>query len=348
MIPPPRNSGSSGCGASANSYLSPEDNGVQVINQQVVGPYEVATLRSTDAGALENWLAAHGYEIPASVQPTIAAYVSGGFDFIALRLLPGKGVSAMQPVRVVTQGADQTLPLRMVAAGVGSDVNVLLYVISEGRYEAANFNNTEVDFSKLEWSKATSSSNYDTLINAAMTQGDGRNFAVEFAGHLFTNDFAGTFKQTFDNTYYYGTTSALKCPYAQIHGPDFPQTANTWPDAGLFADAASAPDAAASDGGGGGGGGYDQCYFDDLTRATAGMNRADVFLTRLRADLKTSALDQDLVIKAASNQSTYDNIHNVTQNTDGCSTAGGDTPSRSLVVIAFGALAALLWKRRAR
>ena len=90
-----------------------------MLSQSVIGPYETVTLESSDPSALDSWLTVNGYAIPDSVRPTIAAYVAEGFDFIALRLAPGQGVQAMQPVRVVTQGADPTLPLRMVAAGVG-------------------------------------------------------------------------------------------------------------------------------------------------------------------------------------------------------------------------------------
>ena len=76
-----------------------------------MGPYETVTLRSTDDDALRAWLKSHDYAIPDSIAPTIDAYVREGFDFIALRLRPGCGERSMQPVRVVTKGADPTLPL---------------------------------------------------------------------------------------------------------------------------------------------------------------------------------------------------------------------------------------------
>ena len=365
----PQNSsgGGFGCGSAANSFAGPDNGGgVQVINQQIVGPYEVATLRSTDPGALDAWLTGHGYDIPTSIEPTIAAYVSEGFDFIALRLQPGQGVAAMQPVRVVTQGADPTLPLRMVAAGIGSDVSILLFVISEGRYEAANFANTQVDFSKLEWNKNSASSNYDTLVQQAMTSGDGRNFTIEYSGPLETSYSQYTFGN-FTSTYYQAATSSGKCPYTGIHGPDFPSTnsdASPFPALDASDDAqtddastddASTDDAGAADAGSDGSttdvgtlaAPYDACFYDDLTAATAGMNPSDVVVTRLRADLKPSALDQDLKLQASADQSTYSNVHYATSTGDGCSTSSG-APDRSVVVIALGALAAVLYSRRRR
>jgi MYXO-CTERM domain-containing protein len=356
IIRGPQNSGGGGfgCGASNAAVGAPTDN-VQVINQEVVGPYEVATLRSTDPTALDNWLTQHGYDIPPSIQPTIAAYVSEGFDFIALRLQPGQGVASMQPVRVVTQGADPTLPLRMVAAGIGSDVGILLFVISEGRYEAANFNNDEVDFSKLQWNPNLSESNYNDLIQQAMTSGDGRNFTVEFAGHLDGRD---SINGAFENTYYSGVTSSKTCPYTNIHGTDFGTDAGTptFTDGGgddASADAAgdaSTDGGAVSDGGTSSDGGtlaepYDPCSYDDLTAATAGMNPSDVFVTRLRADLPASALSQDLTLHAAADQSPYSNVHDATQTGDGCSASGG-AQDRGVVVMALGALAALAVSRR--
>lgn len=375
VIVGPQNSsgGGFGCGSASNSAYGGPDNGggVQVINQEIVGPYEVATLRSTDPTALTAWLGQHGYDIPASIQPTITAYVSEGFDFIALRLQPGQGVAAMQPVRVVTQGADPTLPLRMVAAGIGTDVSILLFVISEGRYEAANFDNTQVDFTKLEWNKNTASSNYDTLVQNAMTSGDGRNFTIEFAGPLGTNTGANGFLgSNFQQTYYQGAVSAGKCPYTGIHGPDFPtaDAGNPFGDASTDDAATDATDDAAAGDGEAGladagsldagsdasspdngtlAAPYDSCFFDDLSAATAGMNPSDVVVTRLRADLKASALDQDLKVQASADQSPYSNVHYATSTGDGCSTSDG-APDRGMVVVALGALAALWASRRRR
>lgn len=109
-----RSSGGCGAGGSKNGIAAPafsgggasdSNPGVQVLSQTVVGPYDQATLRATDPNALENWLTANGYVLPDAIRPTVNAYVAGGFDFIALRLQPGEGVQAMQPVRVVTPGS---------------------------------------------------------------------------------------------------------------------------------------------------------------------------------------------------------------------------------------------------
>jgi hypothetical protein len=156
-------------------------NQVQVLNQGVVGPYDTVTVHSTDPNALYQWLVTNNYDIPPSVRPIIDAYVAEGSDFLALRLAPGQGVQAMKPVRVVTPGAGLTLPLRMVAAGVGANVGITLYVLGDGRYEAQNFSNGTIDDSKLVWVTAQSQSNYQTLAANVMAGNGGRTWLTEYA-----------------------------------------------------------------------------------------------------------------------------------------------------------------------
>lgn len=89
-------------------------NGVTVTGQAQVGPYETVQLHSTDGSALTNWLTSNGFSVPSGATPILAAYVAQQFDFLAMKLIPGKGVEAMQPVRVTSTGSSATLPMRMV------------------------------------------------------------------------------------------------------------------------------------------------------------------------------------------------------------------------------------------
>jgi hypothetical protein len=152
--PPAENAGATNGGGSSSG------GGVTVISQQTVGPYDTVQLKTTDPNALNNWLAANGYVVPSGFQPTIAAYISEGFDFLALKLAPGQGVSAMRPVRVTTPGAGLSLPLRMVAAGTGATVGVTIWVMADGRYEPANMKSFTIDPSEITWDFSTNTSNY--------------------------------------------------------------------------------------------------------------------------------------------------------------------------------------------
>jgi hypothetical protein len=173
-----------GCSEDSASSFSESrgaNGGVQVIAQSVVGPYDQVTLRSTDNDALVNWLRSNQFAIPTAIEPTIAAYVREQFDFIALKLRPECGQRSMKPVRVVTPGAAPTLPLRMVAAGVGPKVGITLYVISEGKYQPQNFPHVVIPDERLRWDRYQNKSNYETLSQDLMAQAEGKTWIVEYA-----------------------------------------------------------------------------------------------------------------------------------------------------------------------
>jgi hypothetical protein len=208
--------GGFGCGSTSSSATgggfasnAAGGSGVQVLSQGVVGPYDTVTVRSTNPNALYDWLVANKYDIPASTRPIIDAYVTEGFDFIALRLAPGQGVQSMQPVRVVSPGAGLSLPLRMVAAGAGANVGITLYVISDGRYQVQNAPNGVVDTSKLVWEHAQNQSNYAALAEQVMQGSGGRTWLTEFAQATSTT---GT-------PAYYATSGGYSCgPYGGAGG----------------------------------------------------------------------------------------------------------------------------------
>ncbi len=135
-------------------------NPVTVIRTEVVGPYQSVLLRSTDADALTTWLRSNGYAIPPAIEPVIRGYNDMHMDFYVMRLRPGEGVQAMQPVRVRFATPSPVLPLRMVAAGAADKLGVNLMVFGEGRWETENFPTVRVDPMSIVWDWDTNTSNY--------------------------------------------------------------------------------------------------------------------------------------------------------------------------------------------
>jgi hypothetical protein len=155
---------------------------VEVLRQEVVGPYDTVLLRSTDGDALTAWLRDNHYVIPRTIEPTIQYYTGLHMDFVALRLRPGQGVGAMQPIRIEYRTANTVLPLRMVAAGIADKVGILLWVFGSGRYEAMNFANGAVDPQELVWNWDTNSSNYTSVFDATLRRlNGGRAWLTEYA-----------------------------------------------------------------------------------------------------------------------------------------------------------------------
>jgi hypothetical protein len=153
--------------------------GVNVIAQEVVGPYETVQLEATDPNALNTWLGNHGYNIPADIQPIINSYVAESFNFLAIKLVPGVGTDKMQPIRITTDGASPGLPLRMVAAGTGATTTVTLYVVGEGRYEPSNFPSFTIPEDGVVWNWDSYDSNYEQLRQQAYAASNGYGWLVE-------------------------------------------------------------------------------------------------------------------------------------------------------------------------
>jgi Uncharacterized protein conserved in bacteria (DUF2330) len=299
--------GGGGCGSSASggggAFGSdvPGSGGVTVVSQQVIGPYDAVTVRSSQGEALDTWLNANGYIVSPQMAPVLMAYANEGMDFIALKLRPGEGVQAMKPVRVVTQGADVTLPLRMVAAGAGANIAIELFVLSGGRYAPQNFPQASIDFSKLAWDPSLNDSNFTTLTQAALAAGAGDGWITEFSGPLNLDQLGG------NNPGLYATYASL-CATQDSGSSAVPIV-----DASDDADDGGETDAAQSDSGLVPPAYYASC--DDLSVAEYGLG-GGVWVTRLRANLPVGALANDLVLGAAASQLPVSNLHTTEVYTD--------------------------------
>ena len=289
---PSRNSGAASGGADGSASFADSGGGssdagpppVTVTHEETVGPYETVQLHSTDAAALETWLAGHGYAIPDDVKPIVAAYVAEHFDFLAMKLVPGAGVKSMRPVRVTSAGASPLLPLRMVAAGTGATVGISLWIVAEGRYEPQNFPFFTIGADELTWDYATESSNYSSLRKQKETVTGGRGWQVESASPLSRAQLESTVLRGGG-----GGGGGGGSPYYDA-GADYPGAPAT--DAGP----AVTPEAERQ---------------ADLGALFSGISAPHV--TRLRSDLSHAALATDLVLQASADQSSISPLVFVTR-----------------------------------
>jgi len=304
----------------------PPPDPVTVVHQGSVGPYETVTLHSDVQGALADWLQQNGFRIDEQVQPIIDAYASNGFDFIALRLLPQAGVQQMKPVRVVQPGAVPTLPLRMVAAGTGATVQLTLFVIGESRWATQSFPGAVVDPQSVSWDFLGQRSTYAELRDTALAQENGRVWLTSYSqkGALLShieNPVIGGATQYIAGAAVTTTIAEAFVQQALANGE-----AGSTSCAGAFAGFATSTDVVVNpcpieDGG--------TCKpllpgqlnaqqlvcsgpvrgtnLDDLAVALTGMHPRDVWVTRLEANLPRAALDQDLNLEGANEQTPVGN-----------------------------------------
>ncbi|MCA9624719.1 MAG: DUF2330 domain-containing protein, partial [Myxococcales bacterium] len=296
-----------GAGGGESSVTAPPPDPVTVVSQETVGPYETVTLSTEEPGALQDWLVGHGYVIPEEIEPVINDYVAEGFDFIAMRLVPGAGVQQMQPVRVLMPGSQVTLPLRLVAAGTGAMTAVTLFVIGEGRYATQNFPNVMIDRTETVWDYADSSSNYSLLRAAALSQGDGENWLTSYArAKPFFSSFADEASETGGTLTYSGRPTLGGAYLGIAGGPECLQEYQRAQDQNLVVvdncdDEGNCTQVEVGEVG------HESLVCapeaDDLAVALTGLHVGDVWLTRLDANLPRTAFDRDLVLEASGNQS---------------------------------------------
>lgn len=362
--------GGSGCGgdfASAESLDSGGDGGdyyggepVEVVHHGTVGPYETVTLSTDTPGALNTWLTDNGYNVDASSQPIVDQYIAEGFDFIALRLQPGKGVSQMTPVRVVSSGSNVTLPLRMVAIGTGAETPIVLYVIGEGRYGARDFEDVSVDTGLLSWDFRTQESNYPRLRLKALEANGGKSFLTSYANAGVLTGAAGDattgpllFPERYGLQAYQNGEAAFLCK-PSIDSFETRVVRNPCPDGEPWhSPACGAVDASEVDGRTFGCPGV-----DDVAVALEGLHPSNTWVTRLEANLPQSALVTDLTLEATPGQASELGIlqAEIPVNFDyacGSATAvlGPIDPTKQIPVgtvfgVALGALGLALVKRR--
>lgn len=352
VVPPFVNCGSSssGCGMDFSSgaeaagddggFEGPNGPAVEVVHQGTVGPYETVTLSTEEPGALNAWLESHGYNVDETSQPIIDAYVEEGFDFIALRLQPGKGIQQMTPVRVVMEGATFALPLRMVGIGTGAQTPLVLYVVGEGRYRTQNFPTVALSLNLLSWDFETQESNYTDLRDAALAENDGRGFLTSYAAPNFfssgltTN--SGSFEyltQTYMNQAAENGETATKCTFAVDEFAAFNGLVrNPCPPGEPW----SSPACGAVESGE-----IDARIFgckgaEDISMALEGMRVEDVWVTRLEANLPRAALADDLTLEADSEQIFISNLANATIAINPEKQCGGGILPRTIDVSKFG------------
>jgi hypothetical protein len=319
-----------GCGASADAELSAGANrgveppSVTVVHQGTVGPYETVTLEAEDPAALQKWLDDHGYEIPSDVKPTVDAYVKEGFNFIALRLTPGRDVQAMRPVRVVTPGSVLGLPLRMVAAGTGVETAIKLFVIGEGRYQAKAFENRVLPVDDLVWDYDTNSSNFSTIRASELKANGGKAFLTSYArvGSLLSPVVDGlgplTYNVQSQDFSYSRQASSIAQAYFFQGDANGEKVGNVNACVERLSQVASSGrrvvEACDADGANCETLGADEVSaaelecgdLDDLRVALAGIHPNDVWVTRLEASLPRTALAADLILEAANKQETVE------------------------------------------
>jgi MYXO-CTERM domain-containing protein len=168
--------GSTGAGGSTGG-------GVTVAFQGGVGPYDAAVIQSTDPTALKTWLSTNGYVVSDAAGALIDAYVRENKYFVALKLMNGMGISAIQPIVLTFRGTEPCVPLRLTAIAANPDMPVLVWVLADKRVVPRGFYEIEIDEARIDWWNGGSAYfGPKGLVGQAADEAGGDAFIAEYAG----------------------------------------------------------------------------------------------------------------------------------------------------------------------
>ena len=114
-----------------------DQDGVDVIEEQVVGPYATAILSATNATALADWLNANGYIFPEEGEEIISEYIEKEWYFVATKINAieeGTGYAltegTIEPIVLSFASDEIVYPLRITSLSATMP-QVLLYVFAD-------------------------------------------------------------------------------------------------------------------------------------------------------------------------------------------------------------------------
>ncbi|HYQ47077.1 MAG TPA: DUF2330 domain-containing protein [Polyangiaceae bacterium] len=187
--------GGSGCGQSqSRSYASgnrgttqsdPSTPEVVVEASGVVGAFDWSVISldktlSDPAQAAEEWLQAHGYDVPSSAPTLLGPYLKQGMFLLALRLTKGADTGSIRPIVLTYSGAQPSIPVKLTAVAANDDMGVLTWVLGKSRAVPLNYLSLELNEARINW--FNSASNYNALVTEAANDAGGQGFVTELAG----------------------------------------------------------------------------------------------------------------------------------------------------------------------
>lgn len=212
-------------GPQPNAGGGPEKSGVEVLEEDSVGPYDYAVIKgtTTDSGeAVFNWLKDNDYDQPDMAKDIVITYVAEQHVFVAIKLQNNQSAGDIQPLVMDFPFPASCVPLRLTSIAATEDMDVWVYMLGHHRAVPVNFFHVEINEKQIDWLQ--NGSNYAELAGKAVDTAAGRGFLTEFAGD--TNDMKGVLWQAGKYDVY--SLKKVKTPWdymAQLIAQNFPRTA---------------------------------------------------------------------------------------------------------------------------
>ncbi len=170
----------SASGAGGPPTQNESDDGVTVINEAAVGPYDTVVLQADSEDQLIEWLQDNSYDIPATMSTALAPYVSSGQYFVALKLQKDKETGDISPIGMTYAGSEPMIPIQLTSVAATPDMRLEVYVFGEQRAVPSNYLHVQINEAAIDW--LSWGANYEDVITLAADEAGGHAFATDYAG----------------------------------------------------------------------------------------------------------------------------------------------------------------------
>jgi MYXO-CTERM domain-containing protein len=172
-------------------------NGVEVLDHQIVGDYEITTVAATKGQVLTEWLRLNGYRILDNMVPFIDLYLGEGLNFVAVKLLPGKDTTSIKPLKMVYDSTSPMVPLRLTSIAAVPEMGVKVFLLGPGRYTTTSVPELEVDPADIVYDPFSATSNWPAAVARTIDASQGEGMVADSAApaDVVRDAVANTFAQ---------------------------------------------------------------------------------------------------------------------------------------------------------
>lgn len=181
------------------------NDGVTVVREERVGPYETVVLRALSADVLLQWLQTEGYDLPSNLSDVLSPYVADNQYFVALKLASGKDSGDLAPLGMRYDGCSASVPLQLTSIAANADMPVDVYVLGESRAVPDNYMHVTLNDASIDW--WTGGANFPQALSTAADEAGGQAFSTTFSGSLEVAEIE-VYADTFDESEYAALTDA--------------------------------------------------------------------------------------------------------------------------------------------
>ncbi len=153
--------------------------GVQVLKEQLVGPYKTVVIKGSKGEELVAWLNTHGYVQPKETTALVDVYAKQGYAFLALQLQKDKAAGDITPIVITMDEVAPCLPIRLTKLAVQPDMPIVTWTLGSARAIPKNFLHVTLNEATLDW--LNPGANYKTVVSKAVDQASGHAFTTEYA-----------------------------------------------------------------------------------------------------------------------------------------------------------------------